>query len=272
MLDTVSQSPILRWLQSEGPIAVAISGGVDSMTLGALAHQVNPKTFLYHAVSPAVPIEATERVKAYGESFHWNLRIIDALEFADENYLKNPVNRCFFCKQNLYSVIQKHTKDTIVSGTNTDDLGDFRPGLKAAKNLGVRHPWAETGYSKQNIREIASAMGLHDISDLPASPCLSSRVETGIPINPQHLPVINKVEVFGGTKLSAGTIRCRIRKTGIVIELDNHTRKTLSQQQTNDLMEFAHTAFSQAGLEGGPPRLANYQMGSAFVGKEAFHE
>ena len=170
------------------PIAVAVSGGVDSMTLAYVAHRVlGAQATMYHAVSPAVPDAATSRVRAYAESNGWRLKVISAGEFNDRDYVANPANRCFYCKTNLYGSIASMTDGLIVSGTNLDDLSDWRPGLQAADNHAVRHPFVEARIDKAGVRGIASAYGLDDISALPAAPCLSSRVETGIPLSLIHI-------------------------------------------------------------------------------------
>ena len=132
-------------------VAVAVSGGVDSMTLAVVAHRVLADSAnMVHAVSPAVPTDATERVERYARRQGWRLERIDAGELVDARYVANPVNRCYFCKTNLYSTIAPlaGTGATIVSGTNTDDLGDFRPGLAAAAEHAVRHPYVECGIGK----------------------------------------------------------------------------------------------------------------------------
>ncbi|MBE7248946.1 MAG: adenine nucleotide alpha hydrolase, partial [Actinomycetospora chiangmaiensis] len=102
-----------------GPVAVAVSGGVDSLTLATLAHRLAPgAALMVHAVSPAVPEEATARVRAEGAREGWSLRVIEAGEFADPAYRANPVNRCFFCKTNLYGAIRAETDRQILSGAN----------------------------------------------------------------------------------------------------------------------------------------------------------
>lgn len=178
-----------------GPVAVAVSGGVDSLTLATLAHRLAPGTTLVvHAVSPAVPEEATARVRAEGAREGWALRVIEAGEFADPAYRANPVNRCFFCKTNLYGAVRAVTDRQILSGANRDDLGEYRPGLDAAREHGVRHPYVEAGFDKASVRALARDLGLGAVAELPAAPCLSSRVETGIPIEPETLGFIHAVE------------------------------------------------------------------------------
>ena len=96
---------------------------------------------MFHAVSPAVPATSTELVRAYAPREGWRLTVLDAGEFDDPDYRANPVNRCYFCKTNLYARIRKATADTIASGTNRDDLSDFRPGLKAAASTASSIRW-----------------------------------------------------------------------------------------------------------------------------------
>jgi uncharacterized protein len=101
-----------------GPLAVAVSGGVDSLTLATVAHRTLPGSVeMFHAVSPAVPREASDRVRALAAAQEWRLSVIDAGEFADANYRSNPVNRCFYCKTNLYGALVPHTALPIVAGT-----------------------------------------------------------------------------------------------------------------------------------------------------------
>ena len=127
-----------------GPLAVAVSGGVDSVTLATFAHRADgSRVEIFHAVSPAVPGEATERVKRLAADHGWRLRIVDAGEFTDANYLANPVDRCFFCKTNLYGCIARQSDAQILSGANLDDLREYRPGLEAAKRHSVRYPYLE---------------------------------------------------------------------------------------------------------------------------------
>ena len=126
--------------------------------------------------------------------FGWRLTEVDAGEFADPAYRANPVNRCYFCKTNLYDRIAHVTEGPIASGANLDDLGDYRPGLIAAAEHRVRHPFVEAGMDKAAVRALARDFDLADISELPAQPCLSSRVETGIAISASDLAFVARME------------------------------------------------------------------------------
>jgi uncharacterized protein len=252
-------------LQGIDHIAVAVSGGIDSLTLATIASRTHgPRTEMFHAVSPAVPPEATQRVRDFAMRESWRLHIIDAAEFEREEYVSNPSNRCFYCKRSLYSVIAESTSAQIVSGTNVDDLHEYRPGLEAARVHGVRHPYAELGVTKADIRNMAESLSLGGIAELPASPCLSSRVETGIRITPALLRLIHAAELAVRGRVTASSIRCRLRKSGVVIEIDEGTLSRLTAIQRDDLLQAAARVFAAEG-DAFSISLARYRVGSAFL-------
>jgi uncharacterized protein len=243
--------------------AIAVSGGVDSLTLAAFAAECAADVRMLHAVSPAVPPLATERVRALAAERGWHLTLLDAGEFADPLYRANPVNRCFHCKTNLYATIRGCTDRPILSGANLDDLAEYRPGLDAAANYGVRHPYIDAGIDKPGVRTIARALGLAEVAELPASPCLSSRVETGIRIEPETLGFIDTVERLVTAALGPTTVRCRVRASAVVIELDAGALARLDADSARSLRELlagvAHRPASR------PIRFAPYRNGSAFL-------
>jgi uncharacterized protein len=243
--------------------AIAVSGGVDSMTLAVVAAHVIPDVTVFHATSPAVPAEATERVRRFAGEHGWTLTVVDAGEFADAAYRANPVNRCFHCKTNLYRTIRACTDRPILSGANLDDLGEFRPGLDAARRHGVRHPYVETGLTKAHVRKIARSFGLHGIAELPASPCLSSRVETGIRIEPSTLAFIHDVEKLVARTLAPVTVRCRVRAQAIVVELDAPTLAALSAADRECLTADIGAHRLRPGTV--PIEFGEYRNGSAFL-------
>jgi len=252
-------------LRDIGPVAVAVSGGVDSLTLATLAHRtLRGEVEMFHAVSPAVPFEATDRVRKLAAREGWKLSIVDAGEFGDESYRSNPVNRCFFCKTNLYGALVPHTIAQIVAGTNLDDLGEYRPGLDAARNHGVRHPFVEAGIDKKTVRAIARHLDLGSVAELPSSPCLSSRIETGIAIDPDMLKLVHAAELLVSRSLAPRTVRCRVRARGVVIELDEEKLAALDGEAREVLRENVGALFRDGGFEY-PVSLAPYRTGSAFL-------
>jgi uncharacterized protein len=216
-------------LRRHPSLTVAVSGGVDSMTLAAFAHRLHqdgagPGTIaMVHAVSPAVPPAATAGLRALATREGWDLTITGAGEFEDPRYRDNPVNRCYFCKTNLYGRIRAlvgAAGSTIASGANLDDLGDYRPGLLAASEHGVVHPYVEAGLDKDAVRALARQLGLDEVAELPAQPCLASRVETGIAIDAADLAFVDLMETRLAVLAPACTaLRCRVTRSGIVIEL-----------------------------------------------------
>ncbi len=255
-------------------LAIALSGGVDSLTLACVASSIPDLEFiLVHALSPAVPGSATERVRCYAQRYRWNLIETDAGEYQDPDYHANPVNRCYFCKKNLYRRIREVLNEQgmqrahmeIASGTNLDDLGDFRPGLLAAEEQAVIHPFVEAMISKAGIREIAARLGLRDIAGLPAQPCLASRVETGIAIEARDLAFIERAEtsladLFGN---AVEDLRCRITAQGVRIELDApvlHTMQLRVKEKLDVLLRrlCAEEGRHYAGCRG-------YRKGASFL-------
>jgi uncharacterized protein len=145
----------------------------------------------------------------------------------------------------------------IVLGTNTDDLGDFRPGLTAAAEKGVRHPFVEAGIDKTAIRALAWQMGLDDLAELPAQPCLSSRVETGLAIDASDLAMVDRVERWLTERLGPGDIRCRVTRTGLRVELPPERALPDAVRQGLEA-EIAAGGYRLAGI-------APYRRGSAFL-------
>lgn len=252
---------LARILETYGPLAIAVSGGVDSMTLAFVAHAHGADVRMVHALSPAVPQQATDRVRHYAEHFGWSLETTSAAEFDDPDYLKNPVNRCFFCKTNLYSRISALTPRQIASGANLDDLSDYRPGLMAAADHNVVHPLIEAGIDKAMVRLLAAQHGLDDLAELPAQPCLSSRVETGIAINAIDLAFVNDVETAMRERLpTKGDVRCRITSQGVVLEID-----PFDAPGAKDAINAAQKMIARSGRNYVTARP--YLRGSAFLGK-----
>lgn len=261
-------SDLAELLRQPDALAIAVSGGVDSLCLSAaaVAARNGRNLTLCHAVSPAVPNAATKRVKAFATKRGLTLEIVDAGEFSDKRYRANPVNRCYFCKSNLYGTLTRLWGDrTVAAGTNLDDLGDYRPGLQAAEEHGILHPFVQARMTKADIRALARTLDLGDIAELPASPCLASRIETGLRVEPIELAMIDAVETALRKDLGEVTLRCRRLHTGLAIEIDRVLMDSLNSNRLAELTARAREASRQHGGEDLAITLRPYQRGSAFL-------
>jgi uncharacterized protein len=254
-----------RLLRELDRVKVAVSGGVDSMTLAILAGRaLNSRASMYHALSSAVPPCATQRVKATASDEGWALHLVDAGEMRDEDYLRNPYRRCFHCKSHLYATLAQGNGGVVLSGANADDLDDFRPGLQAAKQYQVRHPFIECGVDKAMVRHICGILGFPHLASLPASPCLSSRIQTGIRIDAPMLGFVDRVETLLRAQIAPEIVRCRIRRDRIAVQLDTDSLDRLSPDAALQWTERIQEMASALGLPG-VVQFEPYQMGSAFV-------
>ncbi|OBB16346.1 hypothetical protein A5776_02050 [Mycolicibacterium elephantis] len=211
---------------------VACSGGVDSLLLADIAHEMRPRTTIVaHSVSPAVPPSATQRVQQTAAELGWRLELIDSHEFADVNYFANPRNRCYFCKTNLYTELDRLTAAsrrrgpgwTVLSGANTDDLGEYRPGLTAAAEHRVRHPFVEARVGKVDIRALARHRR-RPWHDLPAAPCLASRLYTGTTVTAEVLRAVDRGENALRAATGLEVVRCRVKGDEVIVEVASKAR------------------------------------------------
>ncbi len=185
-------------LRSYSSCLVAYSGGVDSVFLAFIAHQVlGDKCLAAIADSPSLPRRELDEAVAIAGRFSIPLQIIHTAEFANPDYLSNPNNRCFFCKHELFTQLTPLARDhhfaVIAYGENASDIGDHRPGAQAAGQFQVRAPLKEAGLTKAEIRAFSAQFGL-PTADKPQMPCLSSRVPYGEPVTPEKLRMIEEAE------------------------------------------------------------------------------
>ncbi len=177
---------------------IAYSGGVDSALVMCVAGQVLAERALACiGVSPSYPQRELKAAIDVAQRHGIRFRLLETNEHLDPRYAANPANRCYFCKTALYDRLQVVARETgagvILDGTNASDLNGHRPGHAAAIEHAVRSPLAELGFTKETVRQIARELGL-SVWDKPASPCLASRVPTGVAVAPELLARIEQAE------------------------------------------------------------------------------
>lgn len=241
----------------EGGALVAFSGGTDSALLLAEAGRVlGSRCTAVTADSPSIPRAELEEAVRFAADRGLAHRVVATEELQDPRYAANTEDRCYFCKGALFGTLARLAAETghrwILYGAVADDLGDFRPGMRAAQEAGARAPLLEAGFTKADVRARSKALGL-PTWDKPAAACLASRLPTGTPITAQALGRVERAEAL---LKSRGFRQCRVRVLGdaarIEVELSELTRLTepvLRAEVTTSLREFGFR-FVTLDLEG----------------------
>jgi len=245
-------------------VVIAFSGGVDSATLAAITHQVlGDKAVAVIAQSPTYTAEELREAKAQAKDIGIQLYVVLTGELQNEDFVKNPENRCYFCKkellQKLKSFGSEHQLAVVFEGTNFSDLGGHRPGFRAVQETeGVYSPWVEYKFSKEEIRQIAKNLGL-SVYDKPSLACLASRIPFGEQITAERLKRIEKAEVAIREIANVKIVRVRDHKGLARIEVGKDERARFSNI---DVWDMVAVALKKLGFKYVTLDLEGYRSGS----------
>lgn len=235
-------------------VLVAYSGGVDSSYLALIATQeLGENALCITGISPSVAEVQREQALKIADEFGFNYRAIETNEMQNPEYQANPINRCYFCKSELYSklseIAAKENIEVVLDGANADDLSDYRPGNKAANENEVRSLLAEFGFTKDEIRERSRKHNL-ETWEKPASPCLASRIQYGIPVSIERLGKVERGEKLL-RDLGFVEFRVRIHEELVRIEISpTEMEKILDKKITDKLAEdFRKLGFKYVTLD-----------------------
>ncbi|HBJ34614.1 MAG TPA: ATP-dependent sacrificial sulfur transferase LarE [Planctomycetaceae bacterium] len=250
-----------------GRCVIAFSGGVDSAVVAAAAARSDrlrggPASIAVTAISPSVPQVQRDIAARVASEIAIEHVCIATAEMSRDDYTKNDTRRCFFCKQTLYGALRKVAADhgglPIASGTNADDLGDYRPGIEAGRQADVATPLADLRIDKATVRQIATFWEL-SVAELPAAPCLSSRIAYGVAVTEERLRRIEQAESWLSQR-GFSPLRVRLHDGEMArIEVDAGDLGRLVQQP---LLSAIRSHFASLGFRAVTVDLAGFRSGS----------
>ena len=250
------------YIEGLGSLAVGFSGGVDSSFLLVVAHEVlGDKAIAVTGVDASVPERELTEAKEFCEKYGIRQVTCSWNPMQEESYRKNSPDRCYFCKKGIFSEIKRVAAENgiehVAEGSNMDDLGDYRPGLRAVEELSVKSPLREVGLYKADIRNISKAMGLPTWSK-PAYACLASRFVYGEEITEEKLHMIDMAEQF---LIEHGFYEERVRIHGNIARIEVPA-KDIPRLAEDEMREAVYTKFKEIGFLFVTLDMHGYKMGS----------
>lgn len=239
---------LLNWFENKGTVMVALSGGVDSALVAhaafeKLGNSAIAVTADYKTLSEEELLTAKRICSEIGIS----QLLLDYNELENDDFVRNDSSRCFHCRlelgDRLVRLAREHNTDLIVDGTNLDDLGDYRPGIKALKQNGIRSPLVETAFSKSDIRKLAKSVGL-SVFDKPSNSCLASRIPWGQRVTAEKLARIELGEILVKQLTDVKQVRVRDIDSSAKIEVD----KQMIPRFNSDVLSQITTKFKMIGF------------------------
>lgn len=236
--------------------------GGDTPTVAEGGQQAGKRSLAVTALSPAVPASQRAIAQRVAREIEIEHLWVDTAELARQEYARNDSQRCFFCKQTLYATLRPLAQQRgglpLVSGTNAEDLGDYRPGIDAGRAVGVATPLADLGITKAEVRQIAALWGL-SVAELPAAPCLASRVAYGVEVTAERLRMIELAEQWLGQQ-GFSPLRVRLLAGELAkIEVD---LASLPRLVSPPLVAQVHARLQEIGFRGVSVDLAGFRSGS----------